>query len=262
MTTEHRIVCWICSLRQEFPHYGKEKLKVLLAQEGITISSSTIGRVIARNHLPGAPRRCVARRKKVRRLRLPTAFVTSDPGGLVSMDVVILQQGSHRKYVITVLDHHTRLGLAHAYPRLSSRKAEETLSRMELALGTKIEHVLTDNGAEFFGVFEHTCRARSITHYRTYPRSPKMNARMERFNRTLQEEARLPLVTASVEAWNTALADYLLDYNFHRPHWALGYQRPIDAYCASRSTTPEQSRMCSTHTSACLHIFPVLVFEC
>ena len=64
----------------------------------------------------------------------------------------------------------------------------------------------------------------------TYPRTPKMNAHIERFNRTIQEEfvnfhTDLPL-TDSV-AFNDKLFDYLTWYNLDRPHHALRLQSPM-----------------------------------
>ena len=191
----YRIMHRVCTLREIYPHYGKEKLRVLLREEGIGISASTIGRIIARNHLPGAPRPWVAKRKRVRRTRLPRGFMACGPCGLVSLHAILFQQGKHRKYVGTALDHTTRLGIVRTYPRLSSRQAHDALHRMQIALGLRIERVLTYNGSEVFGVFDEACTTEQITHFWTYPRSPKTNARMERFNRTIQEEVSLPLQT-------------------------------------------------------------------
>ena len=54
--------------------------------------------------------------------------------------------------------------------------------------GRPIKTIQTDNGSEFAKNFHNFCLKENITHYFTYPRSPKMNAHIERFNRTLQEE--------------------------------------------------------------------------
>jgi len=62
--------------------------------------------------------------------------------------------------------------------------------------------VNTDNGSEFLKNFEQACNKMNIQHFFTYPRTPKMNPLAERFNRTIQEEAELPLVENSLQAWN------------------------------------------------------------
>ncbi len=50
-----------------------------------------------------------------------------------------------------------------------------------------IGYILSDNGSEFMKDFETELKQRRTTHWWTYPKSPKMNAHVERFNRSLQE---------------------------------------------------------------------------
>ncbi len=89
-----------------------------------------------------------------------------------------------------------------------------------------MKHVLTDNGSEFKKEFdEQVCN-----HWYTYPKTPKMNAHCERFNRTLQDE----LVDDTLydledtNEFNDKMSDYLFWYNAKRPHDALGQISPIE----------------------------------
>ncbi len=69
-----------------------------------------------------------------------------------------------------------------------------------------------------------------ITHWWTYPRSPKMNAHAERFNRTLQEQFmddHEDLLFDDLAAVNRKLADWLLAYHTVLPHHSLGRQSPV-----------------------------------
>ena len=83
--------------------------------------------------------------------------------------------------------------------------------------------VLTDNGSEFKKHFSEELKNLHLVHYHTYPKTPKMNAHCERFNRTLQDEfidyhASDLLVS---EVFNRKLAEYLLWYNTKRVHHAF-----------------------------------------
>ena len=74
-------------------------------------------------------------------------------------------------------------------------------------------YVLSDNGSAFLGHFQHRLEKRGITHWWTYPRSPKMNAHAERFNRTLQEQFvdyHEDLLFDDLATFNRQLADWLL----------------------------------------------------
>jgi transposase InsO family protein len=47
--------------------------------------------------------------------------------------------------------------------------------------------IQTDNGGEFEKYFAKYIRDKNIIHYYNYPRHPKSNGYIERFNRILQE---------------------------------------------------------------------------
>lgn len=62
-----------------------------------------------------------------------------------------------------------------------------------------------------------------------------MNAHMERFNRTLQEEFvdyHETLLFEDLNTFNDKLFDYLLWYNSQRPHHALALKTPLDIVAA------------------------------
>ncbi len=62
-----------------------------------------------------------------------------------------------------------------------------------------------------------------LTHYHTYPRTPKMNAHCERFNRTLQDEFidfhKSDLLNPDI--FNNKILKYLIWYNTKRVHYAF-----------------------------------------
>jgi len=77
-------------------------------------------------------------------------------------------------------------------------------------------------------VFEEYCQEQSIPHLFTYPRSPKINGVVERFNRTIQEEfiERSDSLYMGRQSITTHLQKYLNWYNQTRPHQSLGYKSP------------------------------------
>ena len=66
---------------------------------------------------------------------------------------------------------------------------------------------------------------RLFTHWHTYPKSPRMNAHCERFNRTIQEEFidyhYDLLFLDDPSEFNLALLPWLSWYNLERPHFSL-----------------------------------------
>jgi len=239
----------ICRWRKALPYLGKEKISFLLKKEGICVSPSSVGRIIKRENLPSAPRQYVARRKKrIRRERKPLDYEIKNAGDLVALDTVVLQENGKKKYIITAIDLFSRISLARNYSRPTSKNAADLLRRMQIALGVPIKAVNTDNGGEFLLHFEKACKKEKIKHFFTFPRTPKMNAFAERFNRTLQEEATFPLFSEPIEVWNRFLSHYLMQYNFFRPHSSLEYKTPVEVFLEKRG----KSKMLWTHTFFCL----------
>ena len=65
--------------------------------------------------------------------------------------------------------------------------------------------------------------------YYSRVRTPKDNSVSERFNQTLETEfVSLGHFNPNTEEFNKELTDWLVEYNFKRPHQTLGYNTPIE----------------------------------
>ena len=241
---------FIITQRTEHPRIGKAKLAVLLQEEGHTVSESYTGRVIndlkKRNLLPsgrklsyyartGAFReQPVFRRKKLRR---------AHKRGM-ELDTVVRFVGGIKRYILTAVDVERKFAFAGAYKNHSSASAADFLRKLVKVCPFTIDELQTDNGSEFAKNFEMACIALGLTHFNTYPRSPKMNAFIERFNRTISEDFIMlnrPLLRDDVSAFNEKLVDWLLWYNTERPHESLGMLSPL-RYIVSTLTAGECQR--------------------
>jgi transposase InsO family protein len=73
--------------------------------------------------------------------------------------------------------------------------------------------------------FAHELATLPFTHWHTYPKSPKMNAHCERFNRTVQDECidyhYDLLFLDDLTDFNLELLHYLAWYNLERPQFSL-----------------------------------------
>ena len=76
-----------------------------------------------------------------------------------------------------------------------------------------------DNGLEFRGYFDKYLKDKGYKHLFIYPRCPKINAYVERSNRTLPEEFikhNLTSLHISLDQFNRELIDYLVWHNTKR----------------------------------------------
>lgn len=89
--------------------------------------------------------------------------------------------------------------------------------------------------------FEAACQDKGIRLFELPPRSPKLNGRVERLNRTCRDEFYdLSTATPTVAGFTRALRRWEDHYNHIRPHQALGYRTPADAVATWHHSTQEE----------------------
>ena len=235
------IVEEIRRLRTVHPNLGKEKLyrfvKAFCEPRELSCPKArTIGRIIAdaadkmrSRPLRLGPKGQRIERKKTEKGRKPKAYKASAPGDCGAFDTVEYLLDGLRRYVITFTDQYSRFGFAWATHSHASLAAKEFFDIVTEVFPYPLQSVLTDNGSEFMKHFDEELRRLHKNHWHTYPKTPKMNAHVERFNRTLQEEFidyhEELLLTPN--QFNRELIPWLLWYNAERPHWALQLKSPV-----------------------------------
>jgi transposase InsO family protein len=128
--------------------------------------------------------------KKVNRnknLRKPKKFKALYPGHCIAFDTIEKQRKGQRMYIIVAIDLYTRTAFALGTKSHASNTMAHFLHLISMMFPYEIKHVLSDNGSEFKKYFSSLTGKKSIIHFHTYPRTPKMNAHCERLNRSLQE---------------------------------------------------------------------------
>jgi transposase InsO family protein len=241
---DHRILEEIRRLRKEHPNLGKEKIHPLLLDycKGVGLKCprpKTIGRLIAdMGGLRMFPQK-VSHFGKVKRVnrkkvtRKPKDFKAKYPGHCVALDTIEEHIDHNRRYVITCEDLYGRFSFAWGTKSHASLAAKEFFELFIKLFPYPVTFVLTDNGSEFKKHFAESLLQLQIEHYHTYPRTPKMNAHLERFNRTIQEEFsnyRKYLLLNDMDRFNSELMDYLIWYNTKRVHYAFDNKKtPLQA---------------------------------
>ena len=263
----------IRTLRALHPNLGEKKLYPLLQSwcksKEACPKPATIGRLI--KDLGGLriyPQKIshsgkVRKMNRQRVLRKPKDLRANSPGHVVALDTIERFVNGCRRYIITFEDIYSRFSFAWATTSHASRAAKEFFALCRKAFPFPFQFVLTDNGSEFKKHFDTELRKLHLVHYHTYPKTPKMNAHVERFNRTIQEEfvdyhASLLL---DPKAFNRKLIDYLIFYNIHRVHHAFHNKlSPLQFILTSppslTSSLPQKSKTGCGYTDHCLEQCP------
>jgi len=151
------------------------------------------------------------------------------PCFLFQLDTIVIYWNGLKRYILTAADHATKLGYALMYKNKSSRCAADFLYRLRYLVGQPIENLQTDNGSEFAWEFERASAALGIQRYFSRVKTPKDNSEIERFNQTLEYEWLYNFnLSLDPEELNPRLTEWLIEYNFNRPHQSLAYLAPVE----------------------------------
>jgi len=233
---DYRLLEEIKRLRIEHPNLGADKIHPLLLDFADVLGivkvpgSSTIERLIidlgglrtSPQKLSHFGRVIKVNRQKV--LRKPKDFKVLYPGHVLALDTIEKQRNGTRMYILTAIDIFTRTTFSIATRSHSSKTFAHFFFLIMQMFPYEIRNVLTDNGSEFKKHLSSLLTESNITHYHTYPKTPKMNAHCESFNGTIQEEFvdyNINLLFDNTTAFNQKMKDYLLFYNTKRVHCAF-----------------------------------------
>jgi transposase InsO family protein len=218
----------ILRLRRERKLGIKMLRNELARRHGLRLALDTIHKVLVR-HGENRLERPRPKRKGTKRYSRPV------PGDRVQMDTCKIAPGL---YQYTAIDDCSRWQVLGLYPRRTAASTLAFLDRVAAEMPFPVQRVQTDRGGEFFAYeVQDRLRDRRIKFRPIRPRSPHLNGKVERVQRTALEEfwaaANLedPTLAQQLEAWRTF-------YNRHRPHSALGGRTPAERIAELTAAIP------------------------
>ena len=183
---------------------------------------------------------------------VPIRYEKDRPGELVHVDVKKLARipdgGGWRKlglstetkgrrhlgydYIHACVDDHSRVAYVEVHPDERGETCAMFLIRacqFFAEQGVQVETVMTDNALAYrrSGAFLTAMDTMGVVHVPIPPYHPRLNGKVERFNRTMVEEwAYIRLYTSNAVRLR-ALHRWVAFYNRRRPHTAVGGRPPI-----------------------------------
>jgi transposase InsO family protein len=229
----------VIALRKKFIRYGKKKLVIKYKKKyGETISSWQIQKVIEKHKLyfkPSKTARIRAKRKRAQKKKRVTELqklpkYKQTANYIICLDTVVIYWNGLKRYIFTAVDKYGKVAFARMYKSKSTINSRDFLYRLYYLFDGQVPRVGHDNGTEFEKLFKTACIELGIEQYWSRVRTPKDNAVNERFNRTLKEEfIQLGNFNSEPQIFNKYLTEWLIEYNFYRPHESLGYKTPVDS---------------------------------
>lgn len=232
-TTSHLLAMNVIALRKQYPSWSKYKIQALLMKQGVSISPSTIGRILKRRGL--IDRRVSSKKRHAAthpKARFPKGLSISQPGDLIQMNTKhIMLIGGKRFFQFTAIDVLTKQRVLMVYSTESSRCGATFLAHCLQSFPFSIKAIQTDNGAPFSGRFQKLCLNNGLPHYFIHPRTPKENTYVEISHQADKREfyaqgnicSDLVRMRERVKRWEDV-------WNRIRPHQALNYLTPREYF--------------------------------
>lgn len=196
-------------------NYGPEKMRLYLKEKHkLVVSTTIIYRYFKRRRLIRKPQR-----KQPWYTPMKEPFFSRKPGENVQLDVKYVpgQEPSSWEYQFRFTDTFTNWQYA---VNCLDKSATSTIYAFRLArkcFPFPILGIQTDNGSEFRGMFALYLKAKNIKHRFIPKRSAPWNGKVERANRSVDDEYYLN----ETRPWRT-LAQYTHWYNYERYHLGKG----------------------------------------
>lgn len=231
-TTSWEIITEVVKIRKQYPAWSKYKIQALLKQKQISISASTIARILKRKGL--IIKKISRKRQKAAkspRKRFPHGFKINNAGDMIQMDTKEISLiGCRKIHQFTAIDVLTKQRILRYYPSLASRNGADFLQECINNFDFEIKNIQSDNGSEFLGEFDKLCKKLNIPHYFIYPGHPKQNTYVEISHGADEREFyQQGKMSPLIEVMQARIIEWQNVWNKIRPHEALNYLTP-EAY--------------------------------
>jgi transposase InsO family protein len=198
-----------------------------LKMAGVSVSLSSVKRTLKRKGL-------IRGRNPWKRWHGTFARPTAEkPGDLVQIDTIHIP--FRRKtifYIYTAIDLFSRFAYAKVVWRINTHETLKFVKEAQRAAGFPFRVIQSDHGPEFSSWFTEQVGLLAIAHRHSRVRQSNDNAHIERFNRSIQEEA-LDRVPKDFKAYQKAVKTYLRYYNGERMHMGIDFLTPMQKLAES-----------------------------
>lgn len=192
-----------------------------LKAAGIVVSLSSVRRTLDRKGL-------IRQRNPWKCWHSTFARPTAEkPGDLVQIDTIHIHwRGKPIFYIYTLIDLFSRFAYVKVVWHINTHESLQFVKEAQKAAGFPFRVIQSDHGSEFSAWFTEQIGVMDIAHHHSRVRKSNDNAHIERFNRSIQEEA-LDAVPKEFKSYQKAVKTYLRYYNGERMHIGINFLTPL-----------------------------------
>lgn len=229
---EAELIKNIESIVRELPVYGYRRVTAVLRHRyGLNVNWKRVYRIMHERKLCMPPTH--SHKKLFKGVPFSTRTKAERSNELWGIDMTYIWCGQDAWcYLHGVIDHHDKTLLGYYFSKscsalggvmaLANAAAQRPVNDLELR---------SDNGCHYGAkIFKDEIRRLGINHTRTMVNTPKGNAVIERFFRSLKEECVWQQKFYNFEQAKEAVDTWMQKYNEERPHQSLDYLTPKQFY--------------------------------
>src|SRR6266511_2687480 len=236
----------VARLARENPRWGYQRIAGELNKLVLSVSPSTVRRLLARAGLGPAPRRSGPSWRE---------FLRAQAASVVACDFFTVETALLRRYyVLFFIELQTRrVHLAGITANPDGRWVTQQARNLSISGAlSDVRFLIRDRDSKFVAAFDEVFRTEGVEVILTPFRSPQANAYAERFVRTARAECLDWLLILGPRQLVRVLRVYVDHYNTQRPHRALG-RHPPDAILPSAPPPPMAAIQRRDHLGGLLH---------
>lgn len=205
---------------RENPGWGYQRIRGELAKVGVTVSTTSIRRLLRGARLDPAPRREGPKWRE---------FLHAQAAGIVACDFFTVETLFLRRiYVFFFIEHGSRrVHLAGCTANPDGGWVTQQARNLSFTgLLERMRFLIRDRDSKYTDPFDEVFRSERVRVIKTPVRAPRANAIAERFVRTVRGECLDWLLILNRRHLEDVLRVYVEHYNTERPHRALGLVAP------------------------------------
>jgi putative transposase len=222
--TPEAIVQLVVQMARENPTWGYDRIQGALANLGHEISDQTVGNILKAHGVEPVPER--------ERQTTWKTFLKSHWEVLGAIDFTTIEVwtkgGLVTFYLLFVMEIATRrvhfAGCTPSPDEVWMKQIARNLTDDEDGFLNGKRYVLMDRDGKFCPAFQAVLKSEGAEPVLLPPRSPNLNAHLERFHRTLKEECLERLIFFGETSLRNAIRAFLAHYHEERNHQGLANQ--------------------------------------
>ena len=223
--TSAEVVALVLRFARENPTWGYDRIADALANLGHELSGQTVGNLLKAHGLEPAPNR--------KRTTSWVTFLKAHWDQVAALDFTTLEiwtpKGLVTIYLLFAMHLATRrVRLVGCTPHPGSpwiaQMARNLTDAFDGFLRAPVRYVLLDRDTKFTAAFQATLQSSDVKPVLLPAQSPNCNAHIERFFRSLKEEALTRVLFFGEKALCRAVEQFLIHYHTERAHQGLSHQ--------------------------------------